>query len=123
MPYDINGDPYDRDEAEEADAHRSLMKAIGAAIACIVAIALIAPLAGCTEEAQSPTTLVLDTGDAKAMHAYGLPSESDVLHWHVFGEWGYKDCDDNIRMYAQLPGEAWRWDSLYGIKWREAFQH
>lgn len=125
MPYDDNGDAYDREEAEEADAFRKLMWAVGAAVACIVAIVLIAPLAGCEPEPEpdDSVALVLDTGDAAQMHAYGLPSKSDVLHWHVFGEWGYVDCDGNIRMYAELPGEGWRWDSLYEIKWRKAFQH
>lgn len=72
---------------------------------------------------QASVALVLNTEDASIMHSYGLPSKDDVVHWHVFGEWGYKDCNDNIRMFAQLPGETWRWDNLYDIKWRKAFQY
>lgn len=101
---------------------------LASVFACIIVCAIVSVVSIATngqEQAEEdfPVALVLDTGDPAQMHAYGLPSESDVLNWHVHGEWGYKDCDGNIRMFAQLPGEAWRWDNLYDIKWRKAFQH
>lgn len=106
-----------------------LWKAAAALVFCIVVILSVclvindAPRDDEITEREAPRMLELDCSDAEQMHAYGLPSESDVLNWHVHGKWGYKDCNGNIQMFSQLPGETWRWDVLYGIKWRKVFQH
>lgn len=105
-----------------------LWKAAAALAFCILAILLIggavnAGQGGETPATGAPCTLELDCSNAAQMHAYGLPTEADVLNWHVHGEWGYKDCNGNIQMFSRLPGETWRWDRLYDIKWRKVFQH
>lgn len=119
MPYDANGEAYDPEPAP------GLLKAVAAAVACILVVLLAAQLApaDAQPEPDEPAVLTIDTSDAALMHAYGLPSEADVIHWHVHGEWGYRDCNGNVRKYDELPGEGWRWDGLYGIKWRAVFQH
>lgn len=118
--------PYDRSDPEEGI---KLWKAAAALVFCVIVILSVcfvvndAPRDDGIAEREAPCMLELNCSDAAQMHAYGLPSESDVLNWHVHGEWGFKDCDGNIRMFAQLPGETWRWDDLYDIKWRKAFQY
>ena len=123
MPYDANGCAI---EWEPKPAPPGMLwKAVGLFLAALLAIAGTCWLTqqNAPQEPSQRLTLAIDATDPHSMHAWGLPSESDVVHWHVHGEWAYKDVEGNIRRFTSLPGEAWRWDELYDITWRPVFQH
>lgn len=110
--------PYDTLEPEEATW--PVVKAVCAAIAAILCIALIgfiladsAPNAG-EDAGAASCSLHLDCGNAALMHTWGLPTKEDVLEWHLHGQWAYMQ-DGVLRAYDELPGRAERWDMLYGI--------
>lgn len=116
MPYDVNGRAYDREDAHDG----MLMRAVGAAIAAILAIAAIGAILSDAPreepaEGQTPAyELRLDCSNAALMHRHGLPTKADVMQWHLHGQWGFY-WDGILHSYDALPGSADTWDELYGI--------
>ena len=112
MPYDTNGQPCDPDD------NGGIIKAVAAVIACILLIAVCGRYAT-TQDApvDNPPTyrLVLDCGNAAAMHKYGMPTKADVMEWHMSGRWAYED-DGRYHVFADLPGGCTVWDDLYKIE-------
>lgn len=100
-----------------------LFKAAVAFLACIAAIALACFIMNDAprEEPQPTYTLQLDCTNAAQMHAYGFPTKTDVMQYHVNGSWGYYQ-DGILRSFHELPGYEDRWDDLYGIEDNPAFQ-
>ena len=112
MPYDANGQPYDPDD------NGGIIKAVAAVIACILLIAVCWRIAATqAEPVDNPPTyrLVLDCGNAAAMHKYGMPTKADVMEWHMSGRWAYED-DGRYHVFADLPGGCTVWDDLYKIE-------
>lgn len=67
------------------------------------------------EPQPEPTyTLNLDCSNNALMHRYGMPTKSDVMEWHVHGQWGYFE-GKTLVAYDELPGDSRAWDALYGI--------
>ena len=118
MPYDANGQPYDPDD------NGGIIKAVAAVIACILLIAVCGRYAT-TQDApvDNPPTyrLVLDCGNAAAMHKYGMPTKADVMEWHVHGSWAYM-ANGHSFVYADLPGGSTVWDDLYQIENNPVFK-
>lgn len=74
-----------------------------------------------TEPRPEPTyVLNLDCTNAAEMHAWGLPTKSDVMEYHVHGQWGFYQ-DGTLMAFDDLPGMNDRWDRLYGIEDNPAF--
>ena len=103
------------------------MKAVGWAVAAILAIALIGGCVSCQPQEQEvavaktrSSTLVLDASNAAQMHKYGMPTKADVVQWHEDGKWAYW-VDGAIRVSEELPGSPVEWDGLYGIQRNPAF--
>lgn len=91
-----------------------------AAIAAGAALAVAALVAGATGSCSAPDAgmLQLDTGNARQMHDYGLPTKADVLEWHMGGQWGWAEgsgADARYVILDELPGGQAAWDALYGI--------
>lgn len=74
------------------------------------------------EQTDDELALVLDVDNAKQMHNHGMPTKSDVMAYHVYGHWGYKQGDD-MRIFAELPGSVRVWDEFYGIGYNKAFKY
>ena len=98
------------------------MRAVGWAVAAILAIALIGGCVSCQPQEQEvavaktrSSALVLDTSNAAQMHKYGMPTKADVMNWHAEGRWAYW-VDGAERESGELPGSPAEWDSLYGIE-------
>lgn len=66
--------------------------------------------------------LTIDTSNAATMHRYGMPTKSDVMAYHMYGYWGYKQGDE-MRIFAELPGSVRAWDAVYEIGYNKAFNY
>ena len=75
-------------------------------------------ISSCSSQELEPeagaTPLVVETGNAASMHAYGLPTKADVMEWHLHGQWSYRQ-DGELFVLDKLPGRTQAWDALYGI--------
>lgn len=113
VAYDVDYRGYDPDEGVPG----VLMAAI--AVILLVALALWAVLGDAPREEAAtesdPSALVIYTGNAAAMHEYGMPTKADCMEWHLHGQWGYWR-DGTLYAFADLPGGSEAWDRLYGIE-------
>lgn len=92
-------------------------------LVCVI-IAVILTIALCCHVADegvgpnddmSERTLILDTGNADAMHKYGMPTAEDVMNYKMQGRWAYKDPTGRTLIFSSLPGGPVVWYDLYGI--------
>lgn len=93
---------------------------LGRAVALVVTALLIIGLtvfimSDAPREENDPHVLTLNTTNAAEMHAYGMPTKTDVIEWHVHGRWAYK-ANGRSFVYADLPGGCTVWDDLYKIQ-------
>lgn len=118
--YDANGEAFDPSD------NGGLIRAVAAAVACILLIAVLCHVVqdGGGQPADATPTptyqLTLDCGNAALMHSYGMPTKADVMEWHMTGQWGYR-AGGRYFVYADLPGEQAVWDGLYQIEQNPAF--
>ena len=115
-------------DGEPKDGGWHVARAVIAATACILAIALLAfivadstPQEGAEQPEAAPTcTLYLDCSNAALMHSWGLPTKADVMQYHIHGQWGFYQ-DGRLCAFDDLPGMNDKWDELYGIEDNPAF--
>lgn len=103
------------------------------ALGCLACFALpvliavgcgLAALMGCTPapDAPGPATgnaVLLDTSDAPAMHALGLPTRADMMAYAACGRWGWGESIDGtyaVHAYEAVPGSDDAWLALYGLE-------
>ena len=111
MPYDINGNAFER------DSRIRLVYAVIAAIVAVIAIVIIACTVNSTDASEHNPTyhLDFDCSNTASMHEYGLPTRADVIEYHVFGRWCIRH-DGEIKVLLELPGSTEVWDALYSIQ-------
>lgn len=116
MPYDINGKGYDPNEHE----YNGVMRAVAVAIAAVIAIVIIGyGLESCGAEEEpayiaEQSLFTINTNNSAQMHRYGMPTKTDVMQWHMNGQWGYWS-GGTLNAFDELPGNSRDWDAFYGI--------